>query len=253
MFGISRFNIISVRSTPSDKAELVTQLLFGETYEILDASDDAKWFQVKLQHDHYVGWIDAKMHTTVSDEYYEKYVSTAHPSVKDVFTKIKSTFDEVPVMAGAVLPFYDDYNIQLADKSMYLSEEPVPYEPTHIIKAAYLYLQAPYLWGGRTHYGIDCSGLVQQAFKLCGKNLPRDASQQAELGDLVPIADAKGSDLAFFQNKEGKITHVGILLDNERIIHAHGFVRISKIDYKGIFDDNEEFHTHSLAFIKRLS
>ncbi|RYD84245.1 MAG: NlpC/P60 family protein, partial [Sphingobacteriales bacterium] len=122
-----------------------------------------------------------------------------------------------------------------------------------LIETATQFLNAPYLWGGRTHFGIDCSGLTQAVFKLHAIKILRDASQQAQQGEPVEnIADAQAGDLAFFENKDGRITHVGIMLDNETIIHASGKVKINRIDEWGIYSDELQRYTHKLSWIKRF-
>ncbi|MPN27215.1 hypothetical protein SDC9_174643 [bioreactor metagenome] len=130
---------------------------------------------------------------------------------------------------------------------------PVEINGANILKIATMYLNAPYLWGGKSLLGIDCSGLVQVVFSICGIQLPRDASQQVEKGDLVNfLGEAQQGDLAFFDNEAGNITHVGILLDATRIIHASGWVKIEKIDNHGIISSQTGEYTHKLKVIKRL-
>ena len=111
----------------------------------------------------------------------------------------------------------------------------------------------PYLWGGKSTFGIDCSGLTQQVYKLGGYELPRDAYQQAELGEVLSfVEEAEPGDLAFFDNADGKIIHVGIILGDYKIIHAHGKVRIDPFDSNGIFNTDSQKYSHKLRFIKKV-
>jgi cell wall-associated NlpC family hydrolase len=116
-----------------------------------------------------------------------------------------------------------------------------------------MYLNAPYLWGGKTPFGIDCSGFTQMVYKLNGYNIYRDASQQATQGEALSfIEESEPGDLAFFDNNEGSITHVGIIMKDNYIIHAHGCVRIDRLDHTGIFNNEMNTHTHKLRVIKRI-
>ena len=122
-----------------------------------------------------------------------------------------------------------------------------------IIFSALQMLNIPYLWGGRSSFGIDCSGLVQTSFKVAGIKLPRDASEQSKCGDLVySIVDSKAGDLAFFENENGKIVHTGILISQDKIIHSSGYVRTDVIDKVGIFDLTTHEYSHKLHSIKRI-
>ena len=122
-----------------------------------------------------------------------------------------------------------------------------------IVEDALGFLNAPYLWGGRSFFGIDCSGFTQIIYKINGIKLPRDAYQQVECGEALDfVEEAKGGDLAFFENENGDIIHVGIMLDDQKIIHAHGKVRIDELDSIGVFNKEQNKHTHKLRIIKRI-
>ena len=121
----------------------------------------------------------------------------------------------------------------------------------NIIRTALLYLNTPYLWGGKTPFGIDCSGLTQMVYRLNGIKIKRDAFQQANQGKILNVFnDIKPGNLAFFSNKEGEISHVGILINNNSIIHAHGKVRVDQFDENGIYNSKLENYSHKLKFIK---
>ena len=121
-----------------------------------------------------------------------------------------------------------------------------------LVKTAFMYLNAPYLWGGKTPFGIDCSGFTQMVYKLNGYSLLRDASQQATQGEALSfIEESEAGDLAFFDNDEGVITHVGIIMEDNYIIHSSGKVRIDRLDHLGIFNPDTQRHTHKLRVIKK--
>src|SRR5690606_26313776 len=105
---------------------------------------------------------------------------------------------------------------------------------------------------GRTNFGIDCSGFSQIAFKMQGVKINRDASQQAEQGTAVDLlTEAKAGDSSSEHNEEGRITQVGIMLNNNQIIHASGRVKIDMIDDQGIFSSDLKKYSHKLRFIRR--
>jgi hypothetical protein len=124
---------------------------------------------------------------------------------------------------------------------------------TKLIETASMYLNTPYLWGGKSPFGIDCSGFTQMVYKINGYELKRDASQQAAQGEVLSfIEESEPGDLAFFDNSEGEIIHVGIILKNNYIIHAHGCVRIDRLDQSGIYNTEQNRHTHRLRVIKKI-
>jgi cell wall-associated NlpC family hydrolase len=126
-------------------------------------------------------------------------------------------------------------------------------EKANLVKTALLYLNAPYLWGGKTPFGIDCSGFTQMVYKINGYRLPRNAFDQVSQGDSLSfIEESEPGDLVFFDNEEGTIDHVGIIMENNYIIHAHGKIRIDRIDHTGIFNTETGNYTHALRVIKKI-
>ena len=228
-----------MRSDPTDKAEMVNQLLFGEHYKIIEKR--AKWFKIRLSHDNYVGWICYKQYFQIDKAQYlslSEDIQYFNPNLIDALTT--DSGDIIPISLGSTLPFYDGNHclingIRFQFESTYKPKSKI--NKTDVVNTVYMYLHAPYLWGGRTPMGVDCSGLTQMAYRLNGISIPRDASQQVELGTTLSfIEEAEPGDLAFFDNSEGLIIHVGMILENNHIIHASGKVRIDRIDQQGIFN-----------------
>jgi len=163
----------------------------------------------------------------------------------------------IPITIGCSLPYFDGLTCNLEGFEYHFDGQTNSVKhgklPQFVSEIASLYLNAPYLWGGRSPLGIDCSGFTQVVFKAAGVRLPRDAYQQAEVGQTLGfVEEASEGDLAFFDNAEGKIIHVGIVLKDRFIIHASGKVRIDKLDHQGIFNRETGKYSHTLRVIKRI-
>ena len=254
-YGICSLSNVPVRSEPSDKAELVTQLFFGECYEVLQK--EGNWFQIRIEADQYVGWIDFKQHFPVSDEYFQEWKNTAHPRSLDIVQTVSNANGVTPVLMGSTLPFFDGINLRLGSEKLIYSGRAsnlsAEYRPAFLTKIAQTFLKAPYVWGGKSIFGIDCSGFTQQVMGICGIQLPRDAYQQVALGEEVHfVSQTRIGDVAFFENADGRIIHVGIMLENQQIIHAHGEVRIDTLDHYGIYNLQRKRYSHKLRLIKRF-
>lgn len=247
MLGICNVVISPIRKENSDTSEMISQLLFGETFEILEVKDN--WTFIKCTHDNYQGWIDIKQYEAIDQvpKNYQLTFNRAHAC--------QLNHNETTLVLGSKLPYFDGLNFKI-NKSKYsyngnvIDQKQNPID--NLKKVCLKYLNAPYLWGGRSPFGIDCSGLTQMIYSFFNIELPRDAYMQAELGDTLNfVSETKTGDLAFF-GKEEKITHVGIIIDNQEIIHASGKVRIDKIDHIGIFNNDLKKYTHFLKTIKRI-
>jgi gamma-D-glutamyl-L-lysine dipeptidyl-peptidase len=237
---------------------MVTQLLFGELVEILEASKAKKnWCKIRCDYDGYEGWMDIRQLRRVGEMDAEMYRKN-HAFCLDLTAVLTNTTHFLPITMGAVLPMYDGMNVQLGDKHYAFNGQGVQNQaiaatPELIVKFARRYLFAPYLWGGKSPFGIDCSGFTQTVFRMAGLRLRRDASQQAEQGRLVDFVDqTQAADLAFFENDKGKIIHVGIVLEGNQIIHAAGQVRIDRLDHQGIYNEERNLYSHKLRIIKRF-
>ena len=251
-FGISILSVIPIRELPSDKSEMTTQLIFGEHYKILEQRK--KWSRIKIAHDKYTGWISNNQIHIIYQEEYDKLDKEIVTLTTDILDIIEGESNQ-PIVIGSVLPTYKSDHALIKNKMYkFLGKKTQGFsEKKHLINNALIFLNSPYLWGGRTPFGIDCSGFTQIVYRLQGINIPRDAYQQAEVGNTLSfIEESEEGDLAFFDDSEGKITHVGIIMNNNNIIHASGKVRIDKLDQQGIFNIEKKIHTHKLRIIKSI-
>jgi gamma-D-glutamyl-L-lysine dipeptidyl-peptidase len=255
MYGIASVSIVPVRAEPSHRSEMVTQLLFGEHFEVIE--QQGEWLRVKIAFDNYEGWLTSPQIAELDFKDFTFLQKTGAFLSYDLVQLLMADNNIYSVAIGSVLPFFEngwcrinnskfkfDGNAKFPDKNS---------SSQQLIENAYMYLNAPYLWGGRSPFGIDCSGFTQMVFKLSGYKLLRDASMQAEQGYIVNLLEeAHPGDLAFFDNEEGKITHVGIVAPHGKIIHASGKVRIDSLDHHGIFNLDTKKYSHNLRTVKRV-
>lgn len=255
-YGICRVAVSPLRSEPSDKAEISSQLLFGDHVEILEQRE--KWWLVRNAYDGYEGWLDPKQLALLTEQQYHKhYDMTPLAPATLANIAVDETGSHYLLSPGSNLPLYQDGYFFIGEERFRAMFEPrliqAPHAVEDLIATALFFRNVPYLWGGKNMLGIDCSGFTQIVFKLNGIKIRRDAWQQAEEGNVVDfLPEAKAGDMAFFDNAEGRITHVGIMLSNEEIIHASGKVRIDRIDDQGIFNAEMGKYTHNLRIIKRF-
>lgn len=246
-YGVCHLSIVPLRSEPSDTSELVSQVLYGEHFKVLEQRK--AWSKVRIAFDKYEGWIDNKQYKEISETEYnslEKSPSLLSNELVEYVHDENNLLITVPL--GASLQSLALLN-HTHDGDTITGQLP----KEKIIETALLYLNAPYLWGGKTPFGIDCSGFTQMVYKLNGYKLLRDASQQATQGEALSfIEESEPGDLAFFDNSEGNIIHVGIIMKDNYIIHAHGKVRIDRLDHSGIYNVDKNTHTHKLRVIKKV-
>lgn len=249
-YGVCIKGQTAVRAEHTESSELVTQMLFGETCKIIDQKSD--WYFVYTDTDQYLGWIDIKCIHSINHDDYQKINERAHPVLSTPFGIIETGNKKVMISQGSTLPYFDGKEGQIGRHKYQLTQGNAEKNKTAADYALDL-LGAPYLWGGRTILGIDCSALVLNTFKIEDFLLPRDASEQVSYGETVAFMnEAKKGDVCFFDKPDGKITHTGILLDNKNIIHASGEVRIDSIDHQGIYNQELKKYTHHLRVIRRL-
>lgn len=257
-YAVNFNSIMPVRAEASERSEMVTQLLFGEHCIISEKKDS--FFKIKNYFDDYEGWVDKKMLTQIDKNEYERLSVNPAFRTQELITSIYSEDDNsvYHLTLGSVLSNYNEstkkfgsgkFNYKVSDNTIIKNTQNC--NTDNIVSTALIMLNTPYLWGGKSIMGIDCSGFIQIVFATNGILLPRDASQQALKGESVNWSNIQSGDLLFFE-KERKITHVGMYLNESKIIHASGKVRIDAIDLQGIYNKETEEYTHNLTSIKRI-
>lgn len=246
-YGLCNLTIVPMRAEPTDKSELVSQVLYGEHFKVLEKRK--LWSKVRLAFDKYEGWIDNKQYVVITEPFFKELdQSVPQLSTNLVDFIAKDNGELQTIVIGSPLNAIGHLK-HLFDGKL----TPINVNKSKLIETAKIFLNTPYLWGGKTPFGIDCSGFTQLVYRLNGFKLKRDASQQAMQGEALSfIEESEAGDLAFFDNNEGEIIHVGLIMEDHYIIHAHGQVRIDRLDHTGIYNVDTKKHSHKLRVIKKI-
>ena len=242
-----------MRKKPEESSEMISQIVFGEQVNVLE--EYGSWLYVQCRMDAYKGWIDQKM--VVRSDHPYKESKNLHYSLEPTYA-INGQSEGRWIAFGSFLPSYDGLTFRINKEKFGFSgaaASPQDLNLTEalVVKLCKKYLNAPYLWGGKTPFGVDCSGFVQTIYRVLGVNLPRDAKDQANYGlTLDFVNESMTGDLAFFTKSTNRISHVGVIIDDNKIIHASGKVRIDNLDHVGIFNPEVQKYTHKLKIIKRV-
>ncbi len=254
--GICLISIAQMRSEQDHRSELVSQLLFGETFDIIEKKND--WIKVRNTQDHYLGWVTTNQVSMISESTFKEITKTPLIVCTQNFARVNCLNDNsfFTISAGSNFPGLHNKEFNIEKRRFFYFDE---FEDTTNVsrellpKFAKMFLDTTYLWGGRSCFGIDCSGLMQVVFKMAGISIHRDASAQAANGMSIDLlVEAQPGDLLFFDNQDQIITHVGMLVEEGKIIHAFGKVRIDPVDHQGIFNKELKKYTHNLRLIKRM-
>jgi hypothetical protein len=244
-YGICSLSIVPVHREANYHAPLASQLLYGEWFKILEHRKH--WSRIRASFDGFEGWIQNLHYAEISEtQYSELDTKENHSYSRDLVSFVKTENESLmPILMGS--------EISNAPLLGHIADPVLPLEDITLVNTALLYVNAPYLRGGKSPFGIDSAGLSQMVYKINGVPLKRTAIEQAKQGIALSfIEESDPGDLAFFDNKEGEINHVGIILQDNYIVHSHGKVRIDRIDHTGIFNSQTKHYTHSLRVIKKM-
>jgi cell wall-associated NlpC family hydrolase len=244
-FAFCRVAISPIRAEQKDSSEMVSQLLFGEIVNVLDKIEN--WIFIETHLDKYKGWIDEKQIEYISKLDAENWLKNQQILTKE--KSIQTSIGNIQLTMGAFIHKLTPNEFSIGNFQV---KSKIKRSHTKLLTFAKSYLNTSYLWGGKTNYGIDCSGFTQIVFRNEGIELPRDASQQVQKGVATELKNSTSGDVAFFSNANGKIIHVGILLSKSKIIHASGRVKIDTIDENGIWSEELQKYSHTLHSIKRM-
>ena len=245
-YAICNLGTVPLRAEPAHTAEMVSQLLYGETFKVLE--ERAKWSRIRTTFERLEAWLDNKQLLKISESDYKELNAAPLQLSADLMEFVMAKDHLIPIPIGSVLNGAEFLGHRHSGAVIFGQQA-----KDKLLETAFLYLNAPFLWGGKTPMGIDASGFTQMVYNLNGYRLHRNAVEQARQGESLSfIEESEPGDLAFFDNPEGVINHVGIMMKDNYIIHADGKVRIDRIDHSGIYNSDLRRHTHQLRVIKKI-
>ncbi len=254
--GICRQSIVSMRKEPGHRSDMVNQMLFGEHYTLLDSSSDGKWHFVRSAFDGYEGWIQREQHHQISNDFFEQIENTEYKISTDITGIILFNRNHLNIVIGSILPLSVNELFKIEEQLAFNGEAKNLGDRKDwdfLRQIAFKYINSPYLWGGKSPFGIDCSGFTQMVFRMGGYFIQRDTFQQILEGE--PVDDFKqiqAGDLVFFTDENNKVDHVGLAMEDNKIIHASGSVRIDKMGPEGIKENISNELTHKFHAIRRI-
>jgi hypothetical protein len=274
--GVVSVSVANIRTKPGHGSEMGTQALLGTTVQFLKV-EHGDWYLVQTPDD-YLGWSDDHIVRMTPEEYRawaEKPKVIVTAEIAFVRTGLDSSSDPVSdVVLGGLLGLirdvgsafevvFPDGRTGFLDKS---AAEPFgPWlagareTPERIVATAKRFFGVPYLWGGTSAKGLDCSGFTKTVYYMNGVVLPRDASQQADVGKRVEVGEdfsgVRPGDLLFFggkatEQRPARVTHVAISLGGRRFIHASTYVRVNSLDPAD--PDYSEGRARSFLGVRRI-
>jgi hypothetical protein len=254
-FGVCRLSVVPIWSEPREGHQF-SQILFGEVYEVITRSKDRKRIQIKTSFDDVQGWIDAAHHVMITSEYFEQATHSDFKITTDIVSTILYKKTTVPIVMGSIVPISTSELFKLDQQFAFNGEaKPISLkrDGEFVKTIAQRYLNAPEIAGGKNPFGICPHGFIQIVYKISGYALPWSLEQQAMVGKRTEtLTQVPAGEIAYFKDQSGKLIHAGIVLDDHRIIHASGQVRIDILDEKGILQADTKIYSHTLDSIRSI-
>ncbi|HRI78577.1 MAG TPA: C40 family peptidase [Cyclobacteriaceae bacterium] len=255
-FGVCRLAVVPVRKESREASEQITQLLFGDHYEVINFSPDRKWAHITIYSDQTEGWLDIRQHHVISKEYFEQINATDYKITTEIASPVLYKKSPLTIVMGSVVPISNSELFKIEEQFAFNGESKSlgqRRDADFVKSVAKKYLQAPFLAGGKSPFGIDDTGLVQMIFRIAGYSLPRNIRQQLQAGKKVKsFEDSSTGDLAFFSEKGKEVSHVGLIIDGDKVIHASGYVRMDPITDEGILNPETKIYSHLFHSIRRI-
>ncbi len=255
-FGVCRLSVVSVKAKADARSHQVNQLLFGDHYEVLTTSGDKKWLLIRNFYDLSEGWINRMQHHSISREYFDQINQADFKITTDIASTILYKKNPVTILLGSIVPISQSELFKIEEQFAFNGESKslgLKRDFEFLRSIIKKYLNAPEEEGGKTPFGIDGPGLNQMVFKIAGYMLSHAIDRQASQGKKIhDVEVSHPGDLAFFKDSQNVITHTGIIIEDGRIVHAHGQVRIDMINEEGILNQDTKVYTHSLHSIRRI-
>jgi len=255
-YGVCRLSLVSVRQAPHENAPLVTQLLFGDHYEVLNVPDQKNWVFIRIHFDRSEGWIDAEQHHGITHEYFDQINHANFKITTDLTCSILFKKSPLTILMGSIVPISNSELFKLEEQFAFNGESKSlgqKREYEFLKSIALKYLNAPALLGGKSPFGVDAAGLIQMVFKIAGYVLPRALDRQmAEGKKMNGFEDVRPGDIGFFNRQSDNQLHAGVILDDQKRIHADGRVRIDHLLEDGILRPGTKIYTHSLLEVRRI-
>jgi len=252
--GVCRLSLVSVRKTPDIQGAVVTQLLFGDHYEVL--KEQGEWISIRIHFDQVTGWIEAEQHHAITKEYFEQINYADFKITTDLASNILFKKHPLTILIGSVVPISNSELFKMEEQFAFNGESKSLGQKRDfefLKHIACKYLGAPHQEGGKSPFGIDGAALAQVVFKICGYQLPRLSEQQRQEGKKVKsLQEANAGDLVFLKKNGASALSVGIILDEERVLYADGRVRIDHLMEDGILRTETKIYTHSVVEIRRI-